>query len=160
MNIVHMLIFGFAATIILTSVMAASLGLGLTRMDIPLMLGSMFTPDRDLAKVLGFGLNLVNGWIFALFYLALLRGTHQVNGWAGMATGLMQSCFVLLVALPALPHLHPRMATEERGPDPTRQLEPPGFMALNYGRGTPVATIVAHLLYGGALGFFYHQFKG
>jgi hypothetical protein len=26
---------------------------------------------------------------------------------------------------------------------------------LNYGRGTPLATIVAHLIYGGVLGAFY-----
>jgi hypothetical protein len=51
--------------------------------------------------------------------------------------------------------LHPRMASEHHGPNPTRQLEPPGFMALNYGRPTPVATILAHLLYGAILGAFY-----
>lgn len=155
MNIGHMLVAGFAATIILTSTMAASLGLGLTRMDIPLMLGTMFTSDRNLAKVLGFLLNLINGWIFALFYIALLTALHVMTWWAGMLTGLLQSFFVLLVVLPTLPNLHPRMATEDRGPDPTRQLEPPGFLALHYGRGTPIATIVAHLLYGGVLGILY-----
>jgi len=33
-----------------------------------------------------------------------------------------------------LPGLHLRMASEQRGPEPTRQLEPPGFLALNYAR--------------------------
>jgi hypothetical protein len=31
-------------------------------------------------------------------------------------------------------------------------LEPPGLLALNYGAGTPVVTLVAHLVYGAVLG--------
>jgi hypothetical protein len=54
-----------------------------------------------------------------------------------------------------LPAMHPRMASEQDGPTPTRQLEPPGFMALNYGRRTPITVILAHLVYGGILGAFY-----
>ena len=33
-------------------------------------------------------------------------------------------------------------------------LEPPGFMALNYGHGTPVATLAGQALYGVVLGGF------
>jgi hypothetical protein len=47
------------------------------------------------------------------------------------------------------------MASEEQGPTPTRQLEPPGFLALNYGYRTPLSVIIAHLVYGGILGAFY-----
>jgi hypothetical protein len=36
-----------------------------------------------------------------------------------------------------------------------RQLEPPGFLALNYGYETPVAVLIAHLAYGAILGAFY-----
>ncbi|HEV3077046.1 MAG TPA: hypothetical protein VHB47_21670, partial [Thermoanaerobaculia bacterium] len=49
----------------------------------------------------------------------------------------------------------PAHGSEDYGPNPTSQLEPPGFLALNYGRHTPVATILAHLLYGAILGAFY-----
>src|SRR5262249_23933732 len=145
---VHALLWGLAATLALTSVMAASTGLGLTRMNIPFMLGTMFSGDRSRARRIGFAVNLINGWIFALLYIVLLDSVGMYAWWAGMAVGLAQACFGLLVGLPILPHIHPRMATEERGPDPTRQLEPPGFLALHYGRGTPIATIVAHLVYG------------
>jgi hypothetical protein len=54
-----------------------------------------------------------------------------------------------------LPGLHPRMASEQQGPTVMRQLEPPGFLALNYGYQTPVSVLVAHLAYGGILGSFY-----
>ncbi|MGZ3707668.1 MAG: hypothetical protein ACXWPM_02410, partial [Bdellovibrionota bacterium] len=60
----------------------------------------------------------------------------------------------LTVGMVLLPAFHPRMASETYGPDPTRQLEPPGFLALHYGRGTPLTTIVAHLAYGTVLAIF------
>jgi hypothetical protein len=49
------------------------------------------------------------------------------------------------------------MASEQDGPTPTRQLEPPGFMALNYGRRTPISVILSHLVYGCILGAFYRM---
>ncbi|HUG41847.1 MAG TPA: hypothetical protein VMM12_15265, partial [Longimicrobiales bacterium] len=75
--------------------------------------------------------------------------------WLGAGIGLVHAIFVLGAAMPILPGMHPRMASEERGPEPTRQLQPPGFFALNYGRRTPLATILAHLAYGAVLGAFY-----
>ena len=57
--------------------------------------------------------------------------------------------------MPLLPGLHPRMVSEYYGPTPNRRLKPPGFMALNYGRQTPVVTIAAHLMYGAIIGGFY-----
>ena len=53
MNWASWLLWGFAATAVLTTLMAGSEGLGLTRMNIPHMLGTMFTPNRDRAKVYG-----------------------------------------------------------------------------------------------------------
>ena len=54
-----------------------------------------------------------------------------------------------------MPGLHPRMASEQQGPTVVRQLEPPGFLALNYGRRTAASVIFAHLLFGIILGSFY-----
>jgi hypothetical protein len=33
-------------------------------------------------------------------------------------------------------------------------LEPPGFLLLNYGIGTPVVTVLAHIAYGAIIGAF------
>ena len=63
-------LWGFVATIVLTTLMAGSQGLGFTRMNLPYMLGSMFTPSRDRAKLIGFFLHLINGWLFSLIYVA------------------------------------------------------------------------------------------
>jgi hypothetical protein len=48
--------------------------------------------------------------------------------------------------------VHPRMASERAGPGSTAVLEPPGLLALNYGRQTPLVALAAHLAYGTALG--------
>jgi len=148
-------LWGFAATILLTSIMAAGQGLGLTRMSLPYMLGTWFTPGRDRAKVVGFCVHLVNGWAFSLIYVAAFHQWDGATWWRGVAIGFVHAAFVLTAGMRLLPGLHPRMATEEQGPTVVRQLEPPGFLALNYGATTPVAVLFAHLVFGGVLGTFY-----
>lgn len=54
MNVGSWLLWGFVATIVLTTLMSASQGFGFTRMSLPYMLGTMFTPSRDRAKLIGF----------------------------------------------------------------------------------------------------------
>jgi len=152
---------GFFATVLMTTLMAASQGFGLSRMSLPFLLGSVFTPDRNRANVAGFAIHFVNGWLVSLLYaLAFAEiGAGGRGGWAGMALGgifgLVHGLFVLTALMPLLPSLHPRMATEDYGPTPTRQLEPPGFLALNYGRRTPLITLAAHLVYGALFGALY-----
>lgn len=150
------LLWSFVATVFLTGLLSASQNLGLTRMNLPYMLGSMFTPDRDRARVIGFGVHFLNGWSFGAVYTAAFDRWHASGWWRGSAIGLVHGLFVLGAAIPLLPGLHPRMASEQHGPTPTRQLEPPGFLALNYGRRTPISILLAHLVYGAVLGTFYH----
>ena len=149
------LLWGFVGTVVLTGIMSASQGLGFTRMNLPFMLGTMFTPNRDRAKLVGFGVHVVNGWVLAFVYAAAFQSWRLAAWWLGLGVGLVHGMFVLLAVMPMLPGLHPRMASEQRGPEPTRQLEPPGFLALNYGRRTPLSVIAAHLVYGAILGAFY-----
>ena len=149
------MLWGFCATAVLTTCLAASQGLGLSRISMPLILGAALTADRRRANVYGFVLHLLNGWLFALFYALVFESLHRATWWLGATLGLAQSLFILAAAMPMLPYVHRRMASEDHGPNPTSQLEPPGFLALNYGRLTPIATVLAHLLYGAILGAFY-----
>ena len=155
MNAGSILLWGFLATVVLTTLMEGGQGLGLSRMSIPLILGAAFTGDRSRAHVYGFALHLLNGWLFALLYAAAFESWHRATWWLGALLGLVQALFVLVALMPVFPYLHPRMADESFGPNPTHQLEPPGFMALNYGRPTPVIAVAAHVLYGAILGGFY-----
>jgi uncharacterized membrane protein YagU involved in acid resistance len=149
------LIWGFAGTVILTTVLAGSQGFGLTRMNIPYLLGTIFTSNRDRAKVYGVLLHVLNGWAFSLVYVAAFHAAGLFTWWFGAAVGLVHGVFVLVVVLPALPGMHPRMASEIRGPTVVRQLEPPGFLGTNYGIQTPISGLVAHLIFGAVLGYFY-----
>lgn len=155
MNWGEWLLAGFVATVVLTTVMAGSQGLRLTRMNIPYMLGAMFTPSRDRAKAIGFALHIAFGWIFALIYVAAFYALGVATWWLGGAIGAVHALFVLSAGMRIMPGLHPRMASEQQGPTVMRQLEPPGFLALNYGVQTPVSAGLAHILYGAVLGAFY-----
>ena len=156
MNWGSWLLWGFASTVVLTSILSASQGMGITRMNLPYLLGTLFTPNRDRAKLLGSVVHFANGWLFSLIYVAVFHAWNQASWWLGALVGMVHAIFVLTVLMAMLPALHPRMANEQQGPSVVRQLEPPGFLALHYGIRTPVSVVVAHLIFGGILGFFYH----
>jgi uncharacterized membrane protein YagU involved in acid resistance len=149
------LVWGFASTIVLTTLMSSSQGLGLTRMNLPYMLGTMFTGDRDHAKLLGVLVHVINGWIFSLVYVIAMAEWGGPTWWKGAAIGFVHATFVLAAAMPVMPGVHPRMASETRGPTVVRQLEPPGFFGLNYGYRTPLSIVIAHVAFGMILGAFY-----
>lgn len=155
MNVGDALLWGFVATMILTTLMAGAQGLGFSRMSIPFLLGTMFTPSRDRAMWIGAALHLANGWLFALLYIAGFEALGMATWWMGAGGGALHGLFVLAVLMPLMPSLHPRMVSDYYGPTVNRQVQPPGFLALNYGRGTPLAGLLAHMVYGATLGGFY-----
>jgi uncharacterized membrane protein YagU involved in acid resistance len=155
MSVLGWALWGFIGTLVLSTLAATSQGLGLTRMNIPYMLGTIFTPQRDRAKVIGLAVHLFNGWLFALGYIAAFHALGRATWWIGALFGLLHALFVLTVGMRLLPGLHPRMASEEHGPTVARQLEPPGFLALNYGVRTPLAVVLSHIVFGMIIGGFY-----
>ncbi len=156
MNWPSSLLAGFVGTVLLTTLEAGSQQLHMTRMSIPYLLGSAFTPSRDKAKVIGFFVHLVNGQLFALLYVAIFDAMHDVSILRGVVIGVAHAAVVLLVVVPLLPSMHPRIATLEQGPTDLRQIEPPGPFALHYGITTPLMVIVAHAVFGGVIGWLYH----
>lgn len=154
MNIVDILVWGFAATAVLTIIMSASKPLGFTRMDLPFLLGTMITPNRDRAPIYGFSIHLLIGWGFTILYYIAFTSAGFHNWWFGMSIGLVHALFILTVGLELIGSVHPRMANSFDGPTPTKELQPPGFFSVNYGRSTAAVTIVSHLIYGAVLGMF------
>jgi hypothetical protein len=155
MNVAGWLLWGFLATMLLTIVMMGSTGLGLTRINLPFMLGTVFTPDRDRAKLAGFFVHLLDGWLFSLVYVAAFHLMHAASWWRGAILGLGHALVVLTAGMTLLPGLHPRMASERHGPELGGALEPPGFLALNYGVRTPVFLVLSHVIFGAVLGALY-----
>jgi uncharacterized membrane protein YagU involved in acid resistance len=155
MNWPSWLLWGFVSTVVLTAILGGSQGLGVTRMNLPYLLGTMFTPNRDRAKLIGVLIHFVNGWIFSLIYIAAFHALGMATWWLGALTGFVHASFVLTLLMPVLPSMHPRMANEQYGPTVVRQLEPPGFLALHYGIQTPISVVIAHVVFGAILGAFY-----
>jgi hypothetical protein len=135
-----------------TAIRAAS-ELKLTRIDLPFLLGTALTAHRTRARAIGYALHFAIGVIFALLYHVAFLAIGR-EGWTlGAAIGLLHGLFVGTVLVNvALPLVHPRMGTPTSAADSTPLLEPPGFLLLNYGRMTPIVTLLSHVLFGAIVG--------
>jgi hypothetical protein len=149
------LLGGFLGTVVLTTVLRGASELGWTRMDLPFLLGTALTADRVRAKVAGYALHFVFGVVFALGYWAVFAVGSKSGVLIGALLGLVHGLFAgtALVSI-LLPAVHPRMGTGFDAAGSAPLLEPPGFMLINYGRQTPLATIVSHVVYGAIVGGF------
>ncbi len=146
---------GFIGTLVLTTALRAANELGLTRVDLPFLLGTAFTGDRGRAKALGYLLHLAAGEGFALIYYAIFAAI-DTSGWLlgalfGLLHGVVSATALVNILLPVV---HPRMGSTLSAANSGPLLEPPGFLMRNYGRGTPIATVVAHIAYGAIVGGF------
>jgi hypothetical protein len=149
-------LFGLVATAVLTVVMIAAQMTGLTRLDLPLLLGTVVTGDPDRARVAGFFIHLMVGEGFALGYAASFALLHRATWWLGGLFGLLHAAVALTVLVPLLGGVNPRIASDRAGPASAAALEPPGLLGLNYGGRTPLVAVAAHIAYGVALGLLLH----
>jgi hypothetical protein len=146
---------GFVGTIVLTTGSRLAQELGWTRMDIPLLLGTAFTSDRNRAMVIGYVVHFANGIAFSLLYGLVFEAIGRAGLLLGLALGFVHGAFaggaLLNVLLPAV---HPRMGTPWTDARETPILEQPGFLLSNYGRSTMLLTGALHLVYGALVGVF------
>lgn len=146
---------GFVGTLVLTTALRTANELGVTRIDLPFLLGTAVTVDRRRAKAIGYLMHFAAGELFALVYYAVFAAIHT-SGWPlgalfGLLHGIVSSTALVNVLLPVV---HPRMGSPLSAADSSPLLEPPGFLMRNYGHGTTVATLVAHVAYGAIVGGF------
>jgi hypothetical protein len=146
---------GFVGTLVLTTGLRTANELGLTRVDLPFLLGTAVSRDRTRAKALGYLLHLAAGELFALLYYAVFAAI-DTSGWLigavfGLVHGTATATALVNVLLPVV---HPRMGSPLSAADSSPLLEPPGFLMRNYGRGTPIATLLGHVAYGAIVGGF------
>jgi hypothetical protein len=145
-------LFGLVATTALTAVMITAQLLGLTRLDLALLLGTIFTEDPDRARVAGFFVHLAIGQGFAFGYAASFALLDRATWWLGALLGLLHVAVALMVLVPLIAGVHPRLASDRAGRSSSAALEPPGIAGMNYGAETPLIAIAAHVVYGIALG--------
>lgn len=157
MNVWAALGGGFVGTLVLTTMLRASTELRLTRMDLPFLLGTIFTSSRRRAKAIGYVAHFLFGFLFAagyyLIFLVLGRSGLLLGAALGLVHGLFAGTALVNVLLPVV---HPRMGSGFSSSRSSTQLEAPGFLMLNYGRATPIVSLIAHVAYGGIVGVFVH----
>lgn len=146
---------GFIGTLVLTTALRTANELGFTRLDLPFLLGTAVTHDRARAKAIGYLLHLAAGQLFALIYYAIFVAA-DTSGWLlgtllGLLHGVVSATALVNILLPAV---HPRMGSTLSAANSSPLLEPPGFLMRNYGTGTAIATLLAHIAYGALVGGF------
>jgi hypothetical protein len=140
---------GVAGTLVLTTMLRAASELGLTRMDIPFLLGTAISGDRRKAKVVGYLAHFLAGLAFAFVYYAFFLVLGSSSWWLGAVLGGVHAAFAGTVLVNVLlPTVHPRMGSGLTAAPDIALLEAPGFMMLNYGVRTPLVTVLAHVAYG------------
>ena len=145
---------GFIGTMVLTTMVRAANEMGLTRMDLALLLGTTVTDNRRRAKAIGYVFHFIIGMLFALLYGLFFHIVGYSSWWLGALLGTVQALFVSTVLVNAiLPVVHPRLGTPETAANQVALIEPPGFLMLNYGRRTFLITLTAHILYGAIVGW-------
>ena len=142
-------------TAVMTAIMEGAQARRLTRMSLPFMLGTIVSGRRPLARIWGTLIHFLNGIGFASGYALLFQRAGRAGWRVGAAVGALHGVVVLVAGLPIVQEIHPRMAEEDEGPDPTPMLEPPGFLGAHYGVQTPAVTMAAHVVYGAIVGAFY-----
>jgi hypothetical protein len=146
---------GFVGTLVLTSGLRFATELRLTRIDLPFLLGTAFTSDRRRAAALGYLLHFVAGLIFAVSYYAIFQAIGESSWWLGAAFGFVHAVFAGTALVNVLlPIVHPHMGTADTAANSSPQLEPPGFLLLNYGGSTPLLMVALHIVYGAIVGEF------
>lgn len=137
MSVVPAIVAGVVATAVMTALMAAAPSMGLPRMDVIAMLGTMVSEDEDNARRIGALLHFMMGIIFALIYVWLWGNVIGDATWGwGLLFGLVHGVIAALV-MPLMMRMHPRPPQMEGGP----------MMMVGLLAGHMVFGIVVALLY-------------
>lgn len=148
---------GFVGTLVMTTIIKAAAELGLTRMDLALLLGTSVTENRRKARAFGYIFHFGLGVLFAEAYGEFFQIIGRSSWWIGALLGALQAIFTATVLVNVLlPVVHPRIATSDTAANEIALIEPPGFLMLNYGRRTFLVTLAAHIAFGACVGWIVH----
>lgn len=144
---------GVIGTLAMATIMKAASELGLSRMDLALLLGTVASANRRKARAAGYVFHFLIGIVFAEAYGGFFEIVGRSSWQLGALLGALHAIFTATVLVSVLlPVVHPRMATPDTAANKITLIEPPGFLMLNYGRSTFVVTLAAHIAYGALVG--------
>lgn len=149
------IVAGAVATVVMTALMQMSAAMGMTRMNMALMLGSMFRRDADAARPLGMTLHFMNGLGFGVLYALVWWAIDPADladaWWIGLVFGAVHGV-VAMAMMPVMSGMHPRvgsdaLAVSGRAGHEVR-LPPFGFGGRGFGPMTPMGILLGHLVFG------------
>ncbi len=148
------LVAAAVATLVMTALMWMAASMGMTRMDMSLMLGSMFRRDTDAARRIGLPIHFLNGLAFGLVYALVwwaLDPEPSSAWWIGLIFGAVHG-MVAIVMMPVMSTVHPRVreSATGAGEGAAGEVALPrfGFGGTGFGSMTPVGILMGHLVFG------------
>jgi hypothetical protein len=149
MDVLGAIVAGIVGTIVMTMVMAMAPRMGMPKMDIVGMLGSMFSPEGN--RTLGMGIHLMMGVVFAVIY-ALLWSVGA--GSAGLLWGAVFGAGHWLIAGTMMGGMTMMHAGIKAG-----TVEAPGvFMVHNGGMMAFMGGLLGHVIFGLVVALVYGLF--
>lgn len=134
---------GFLATLAMTTILYVLPLVGLGQVDLPIWTARLFVSDPVKAGALGLALHLFLGFGYAWLFADQVEPRLRIGpGRTGLLFGVALWLFAQTAAVPVLGVLG--------GVQPS-----PGFLAIRLGPGAALASVIAHLAYGGTLGWVY-----
>jgi len=149
MNIIGAVTAGLVGTMIISMVMVMAPKMGMPKMAIWEMLGSMFSPTGNVA--LGWMMHLMMGVVFGVVYAALWSvGIGAVTVVSGLVFGIAHWLVVGLM-MGGMPMMHAGIKSGG--------VAAPGvFMLNNGGMMSFMGGLMGHMIYGLAVVLVYGQF--
>jgi len=116
MNYIAVIIAGLAGTVAMTILMYLAPLMGMPKVDIIAMLGTMFTNSKTISTIIGVMAHLMMGVVFAFIYALLWSFGIGSPTWLwGLIFGAVHGFMVNLI-MPMLNRMHPRPIEMEGGP--------------------------------------------
>jgi hypothetical protein len=140
MNVLGALIAGFVATLVFTAVLMMAPKMGMPRMDIVDLLGSMFSANSNL--ILGWIMHLMMGMVFALIYAFLWSSGIGAATWtSGLIFGAVH-WLVVGVMMAVIPLMHAGIKSGA--------VKAPGMWMTGNGGGMMafMGGLVGHMIFG------------
>lgn len=148
MNIIGAIVAGLVGTAVISILMAMGPRMGMPRMAIWELLGSMFNKDGNNA--LGWVMHFVAGVVFAILYAALWAAGI---GSATLVSGIVFGAVHFLIAglmMGGMPRLHAGIKAGT--------VQAPGVLMLNAGVMGFMGGLIGHVVYGLVVALVYGLF--
>ena len=148
MNIIGAIVAGLAGTVVISMIMAMAPKMGMPKMAIWEMLGSMFSKDGN--NTLGWIIHFMMGVIFAIIYAALwAAGIGSATLLSGVIFGVVHFLIAGLM-MGGMPMMHAGIKAGT--------MQAPGVLMLNSGAMGFMGGLVGHAVYGLVVALVYGLF--